>query len=567
MARTLRIALDALTANARTVVMQAEAVGIAVMGVTKASGGMPAVARAMLRGGVSSLGESRIDNARRLRQGGILAPLTMLRLPAPSEAHDIVQAFDASLNTEADTLQALNRAATELGTVHQVTLMLEVGDRREGRDADALVALSELAESLPGLHLSGVGVNFMCVSGVLPDSTKLNALVAVTERIEHRLGRRLDTVSGGNSANLPLLARETPPSRINQLRIGASILLGENPIDGSTLPGLRADTFELEAELVEIQTKDSMPEGTIGLDAFGQLPAFEDRGHRLRGLVNLGRVDIRPDGLTPLNPAVEILTASSDHLVLDLDRTRDLAVGDLLRFRLDYGALLQAMLSPYVDKLLCGRAIQRARPTQVRIAAEPATLAGVDLVQVEAELTKLGLSLCVGGAATPTDIPVHLVSDRGAEPALDDLELGVLCVDAQAGDLSAFAPDTTVLFGLQRASDAEAEDIRARNVYALTMEHIDLLGVRECARRALRRVSQSTEGIALVLHTSVGGGLVADPLEQGLRFRELSLLLERLADTGLLRHITVSGLTADHTPAVAERVVGYVLSALGKKIL
>ncbi|MEM6985548.1 MAG: alanine racemase [Pseudomonadota bacterium] len=567
MARTLGISLDALTANTEAVVKRAERFGISVMGVTKASGGMPAVARAMLRGGVTSLGESRIDNARRLRQGGILAPLTMLRLPAPSEAADIVHAFDASLNTEAETLQALNHAATEIGTVHSVILMLEVGDRREGRDADALVGLAASVEDLPGLHLSGIGVNFMCVSGVLPDRAKLEKLVAVTERIEAQIGRRLDTVSGGNSANLPIMATEPPPERINQLRVGASILLGENPIDGSTLPGLRADTFELEAELVEIQTKDSMPDGTIGVDAFGQTPEFDDRGHRLRGLVNLGRVDIRPDGLTPLNPNVEILAASSDHLVLDLDRTRDLAVGDTLRFHLNYGALLQAMLSPYVDKELRGRAVQRTKPTKVRLLADHSMIDRLKLDDFGHELAKLGFTFDIGGEAHASDIPLYLAHSRASEPSLDDLELGVLCVDAQAGDLSAFAPDTTVLFGLQHASESEAADIRARNIYALTMEHIDLLGVRECARRALRRVSQSTEGIALILNTSVGGGLVDDALEQGMRFRELSLLMERLSDTGLLRHVTVSGLAADHSPERLERLLGHVLSALGKKIL
>ena len=565
--RTLRISLDALTANTREVVSRATAHGIDVMGVTKATGGMPAVARAMLRGGVSSLGESRIDNARRLRQGGILAPLTMLRLPAPSEAHDIVQAFDTSLNTESETLQALNRAASEIGTTHGVILMLEVGDRREGRDAQALLSLAHEIESLPGLHLSGVGVNFMCVSGVLPDTRKLEKLVQVTERIEHAIGRQLDTVSGGNSANLPLMVDEAPPPRINQLRVGASILLGENPVDGSTLAGLRADTFELQAELVEIQTKDSLPDGTIGLDAFGEVPEFEDRGHRLRGLVNLGRVDIRPDGLTALNPDVEILTASSDHLVLDLDRTRDLAVGDKLAFRMDYGALLQAMLSPYVDKVLNGRAVQRTKPTRVRLIAEPGLQARLPLDSIEDDLSRLGLSIEIGAAYDSKAIPVYFSRSRGSEPTLDDLELGALCVDSEAGDIRHFSPDTTALFGLQHASDAEAADIRARNIYALTMEHIDLLGIRECARRALRRVSQSTEGVALVLHSSVGGGLVDDPLEKGLSFRELSLLMERIADTGLLRHITVSGIDEHCSAAQLERAVGYVLSALGKKIL
>ncbi len=567
MGRTLRISLDAITANTREIVKRAEPFGIEIMGVTKSTGGMPAVARAMLRGGATSLGESRIDNARRLRQGGILAPLTMLRLPAPSEAHDIVHAFDCSLNSESETLKALDAAAREHGTPHSVILMLEVGDRREGRDADSVLQLAEQVEAADGLHLAGIGVNFMCVSGVLPEQAKLQSLVEITERVETRLARTLDVVSGGNSANLPLMTQEVPPARINQLRVGASIVLGENPITGGSLEGLRSDTFELEAELLEIQTKDSMPDGTIGVDAFGEVPTFKDRGHRLRGLVNLGRVDIRLDGLRPMNSHVEILAASSDHLVLDLDRTRDLAVGDTLRFGLDYGALVQAMLSPYVEKALRGRTTSLPTPKRLRVFASSDLQNRVANSDFERELSRLGLELALDGTLQAGDIPIHLTEDRASEPSLDDIELGALCVDSETGDISDFSPDTTTLIGLQQATEAEAADIHARHIHVLTMEHIDLLGVRECARRALRRVTQTTEGIALVLNTSVGGGLIDDPLEKGLSFRELSLLMERVADTGLLRHLTVSGLHNDTSDTTLRRALEYVLSALGKKII
>ena len=53
-------------------------------------------------------------------------------------------------------------------------------------------------------------------------------------------------------------------------------------------------------------------------------------------------------GLTPrLN--VEIIGASSDHLIVDTKKL-ELKVGDELEFKMNYGALLSAMTSPYVTK-------------------------------------------------------------------------------------------------------------------------------------------------------------------------------------------------------------------------
>src|SRR5690606_34838353 len=119
------------------------------------------------------------------------------------------------------------------------------------------------------------------------------------------------------------------PARIDNLRIGSAILRGENPITGGTLEGFDADAFLLQAEIIEIQTKDSMPDGETGRDAFGNLPVFVDRGDRLRGIVNLGRVDIRPEGLVAHHAGVEIVTASSDHLIVDLTEAKPpFAVGD-----------------------------------------------------------------------------------------------------------------------------------------------------------------------------------------------------------------------------------------------
>jgi len=48
---------------------------------------------------------------------------------------------------------------------------------------------------------------------------------------------------------------------------------------------------------------------------------------------------------------IEILGASSDHLITDSGQQR-LSVGAEVRFRLDYSALMRAMTSPFVAKVM-----------------------------------------------------------------------------------------------------------------------------------------------------------------------------------------------------------------------
>jgi predicted amino acid racemase len=77
------IDLEKIENNTKTVVSWCAKAGISIFGVTKGSCGMPQVAHAMLRGGVAGLGESRLENIRRLRESGIEAKI-MLRSSARS---------------------------------------------------------------------------------------------------------------------------------------------------------------------------------------------------------------------------------------------------------------------------------------------------------------------------------------------------------------------------------------------------------------------------------------------------------------------------------------------------
>ncbi len=350
---TLSIDLDIIEANARTIVALCAEHGIAVSGVTKGVRGDPEIARAMLRGGVASLGESRLENIARLRAGGIDAPITMLRLPPLSGVDEVVAAAGASLNSELDVVAGLSAAAQRRGTVHDLVVMVELGDLREGVMPGDVVPFVRRALERPGIRVAGLGANLSCFGGVVPSADNMTALVAVAEEVERAFGLKLELISGINSSGLELIAAGGMPARVNHARIGEAILLGRETLRRRPWPGTRQDAFVLRAEVLERKRKPSLPLGETAEDAFGRRPRFTDRGERMRALLNIGREDTDVASLTPLDPGVTILGASSGYLVADVtDAGNGAEVGDELAFHPGYGALLAAMTSAYVKKRL-----------------------------------------------------------------------------------------------------------------------------------------------------------------------------------------------------------------------
>jgi predicted amino acid racemase len=95
-----------------------------------------------------------------------------------------------------------------------------------------------------------------------------------------------------------------------------------------------------------------MPSGESGFDAFGKRPVFKDRGMMKRAICAAGKQDIDPAGITPLDPGIEILGASSDHLIVNMNASeRSYKTGDILTFIPDYGAVLRLFTSPYVSRI------------------------------------------------------------------------------------------------------------------------------------------------------------------------------------------------------------------------
>jgi predicted amino acid racemase len=348
---TLSIDLDAIEHNARAIVGLCAEHGIAVSGVTKGVCGNAEIARAMLRGGIASLADSRLENIVRLRAGGIDVPITLLRLPPLSGVEAVVASVDASLNSEIEVVAGLSAAALRRSIVHDVIVMVDLGDLREGLWPEDLLAFIGRAVELPGIRIAGLGSNLACFSGAVPSTENMTRLVALAEEAERRFGLGLELISGVNSSGLKLIAAGGMPARINHARIGEAILLGRETLHRRAWPGTRQDAFLLRAEILERKLKPSLPLGETAEDAFGRRPAFEDRGERQRALLNMGREDVDVEGLTPLDPGVTLLGASSGYLVADVTEARATAgVGDDLAFRPSYGALLAAMTSEYIKK-------------------------------------------------------------------------------------------------------------------------------------------------------------------------------------------------------------------------
>ncbi len=277
----------------------------------------------------------------------------MLRSATPSRVVDIVRCADYSLNSSAESMELLSRAARLVNRVHKVIVMVDVGDLREGIWPDRVASVVRDSISLRGIEIVGLGANLACFGGVIPTSENMQQLVDIRNACRKATGLPLNLISGGNSSALPLLVSGGLPPEINHLRIGEAITLGRNVIDRSEWPGTRQDTVRVVAEVIEIERKPSIPIGPRGQNAFGEEAEIVDRGVRRRAICNIGRQDIVVEGITPEDRGIIVLGGSSDHLVLDVEEAESMVrVGDEIGFFPTYGSLLAATTSPYMQKVV-----------------------------------------------------------------------------------------------------------------------------------------------------------------------------------------------------------------------
>ncbi len=343
----IEIALSQIRHNAQMLSELYGQQGISLMGVSKAVLGDPEIALAMIQGGVRFIADSRLENIQRMKNAGISAKFVLLRT-ALSQAEAVVMNADISLNTEIDAIAALSHYASIHHKIHQIIVMVELGDLREGILPCDLSWFMNAVLALPHIKVMGLGCNLACYGGIKPDHKKMQELSELSDAIETEFQINLKVISGGNSANHEWYESAQGVGRINNLRLGESILLGRETTQRKAIPGMYTSAFKLIAEVIESKNKPSLPYGEVCQDSFGNVPVFQDRGVRRRVILALGKQDTLISGLTP-DRDFEILGSSSDHLILD-SKNCDLKTGTEVEFNLDYGALLAAMTSPFIQK-------------------------------------------------------------------------------------------------------------------------------------------------------------------------------------------------------------------------
>lgn len=131
----------------------------------------------------------------------------------------------------------------------------------------------------------------------------------------------------------------------------------------------------------------------------------------------------------------------------------------------------------------------------------------------------------------------------------------------------------TVLVGIRNLDDREKEAVRRSGVHVFTIKDIDRQGSAAIIEQALKMAGDGTAGVHVsfdmdVCDPSVAPG-VGTPVKGGLNYREAHLMMEIIADSGLLTSLDMVEVnpTLDVRNATAQFGTELALSALGMKIL
>jgi arginase len=134
-------------------------------------------------------------------------------------------------------------------------------------------------------------------------------------------------------------------------------------------------------------------------------------------------------------------------------------------------------------------------------------------------------------------------------------------------------PEHTVLIGIRNLDERERETVRSSRAKVFTIKDVDRTGIAAVMEEALAIAGNGTAGVHVSFDMDVCDPLIAPgvgtPVKGGLDYREAHMLMEMVADSGLLRALDL----VEVNPILDDRNMTAVLgaelasSALGQKIL
>jgi len=134
-------------------------------------------------------------------------------------------------------------------------------------------------------------------------------------------------------------------------------------------------------------------------------------------------------------------------------------------------------------------------------------------------------------------------------------------------------PERTVLIGIRNLDAREKERIRDAGVRVFTMKEIDRNGIAAVVEQAIAIAGNGTAGVHVSFDMDVCDPTIAPgvgtPVKGGLDYREAHMVMEMIADSGLLLALDL----VEVNPVLDDRNMTAILgaelasSALGQKIL
>lgn len=305
-----------------------------------------------------SLGDSRLSSLQNIKKVNPHIKTIYIKPPATQLAKQIVSYADISVNTSAETIEALNKEAQKKKKIHQVIIFIELGELREGVLRENIVEFYNKVFNLTNIEIIGIGSNLGCMYGIEPTYDKLLQLSLFKQLLEETFHKTINLISGGSSITLPLIAKNLVPDSINHFRIGEAAFFGTSPLDDKRFNSLSTNTFSFNANIIEMEEKRNIPDGVVGEGSIGhtvQPEEVEASGKHYRAILDFGLLDVDVNDIKTKDHNIHFIGTTSDMTVYDLGENinskmkQKYQVGNKIFFKPNYMAVARCMNSKFID--------------------------------------------------------------------------------------------------------------------------------------------------------------------------------------------------------------------------
>jgi alanine racemase len=248
----MEVDLEAIAYNVRQIkqIIGPEVDILAVLKADAYGHGAITVARTAINNGVSYCGVASVNEAVRLRNGGISTPILVLGYTPPWLARTAILEDITLTLYDADMARALSRAAIDLRRTATVHIKVDTGMGRLGLLPEQVVPFIEEIRSLPGLDLAGIFSHFSVADDPSLEYTRLqlSRFREVLDRLAE-IGVVFRTIHCANSAATLRL----PESRFNTVRLGL-VMYGLQPSPYVNLPAGFRPALTWKTTIAQVKT-------------------------------------------------------------------------------------------------------------------------------------------------------------------------------------------------------------------------------------------------------------------------------------------------------------------------